>query len=119
MVQSRTHCEAMVQLACTVTGLISLDTYLGERAAVPVLQCCLATSCTPVSMVAFNKSVHADLGHGYVTTDSIMQHNNEIASNINGSGSKCFLTLIVSDNESKSPETILIKTACGIPQYCF
>ena len=62
-------------------------------------------------MVAFNKSVHADLGHGYVTTDSIMQHKNEIASNINGSGSKCFLALIVSDNKSKSPETILIKTA--------
>jgi len=24
-------------------------------------------------MAAFNRSVHADLGHGYVTTDSIMQ----------------------------------------------
>ena len=47
MVQSHTHCKAMVQLACTETGLISLDTYLGERAAVPVLQCCLATSCSP------------------------------------------------------------------------
>ena len=41
-----THCEAMVQLACTIIGLISLDTYLGECAAVLVLQCCLAT-CTP------------------------------------------------------------------------
>ena len=41
-----THCEAMVQLACTIIGLISLDTYLGDCAAVLVLQCCLAT-CTP------------------------------------------------------------------------
>ena len=40
-----THCEAVVQLACTIIGLISQDAYLGERAAVPVLQCCLATSC--------------------------------------------------------------------------
>ena len=31
--QSHTHCEAMVQLACTIIGLISLDTYLGECAA--------------------------------------------------------------------------------------
>jgi len=31
-------------MACTIIGLISLDTYLGECAAVLVLQCCLATS---------------------------------------------------------------------------
>ena len=44
-----THCEGMVQLAYTIIGLISLETYLNECAAVllVVMQCCLATSCTP------------------------------------------------------------------------
>jgi len=42
-----THCEAMVQLACTIIGQISLDTYQNECAAVLTLQCCLATYCTP------------------------------------------------------------------------
>ena len=84
-------------MACTIIGLI-FWTPTWVSAAVLVLQCCLATSCTPVSMVAFNKSVHADLGHGYVTTDSIMQHKNEIASNII-IWVKCFLALIVWDSE--------------------
>ena len=33
MVQSHTHCKAIAQLACTIIGLISLDTYLVEISA--------------------------------------------------------------------------------------
>ena len=42
-----TGLHVIVVPACTIIGLISLDTYLGECAAVLVLQCYLATSCTP------------------------------------------------------------------------
>ena len=44
---AHTHYEAMVQLACTIIGLITLDLlHLNECAAVRALQCCLAT-CPP------------------------------------------------------------------------
>ena len=55
VVQSHTHCKAMVQCACTTVGLISLDKYLGECVAVLALQCCLVSTCTPGTIKSYKK----------------------------------------------------------------
>ena len=67
-----THWEAMVQLACTIIGLISLDTYLGECAAVLVLQCCLAT-CTPDALWHTTACVMTYCGSPTVVTSCLCE----------------------------------------------
>jgi len=57
-----THCEAMVQLACTIIGLISLDTYLGECAAAAVL----LSNLYPWYIMAYNTTAYVMTYWGYI-----------------------------------------------------